>query len=140
MRRLILGCLTLTAALLMLSGCGSTEPGYTVHKLPSGRELKVLGVTKMFFAKGDPALMLKYRTDLRIEDQAQLRKEVEEVWQEFRVDVERAGVKAAIISVHEPPRRLLILSTNKSYNFLIQKSQAGVWEFLDDGAAAKQAG
>jgi hypothetical protein len=80
MRRLILGCLGLTAALLMLSGCGSAEPGYTVHKLPSGREVKVLGITKMFVTKGDPALVLKYRTDLRLEDHDQLRKEVEEVW------------------------------------------------------------
>jgi hypothetical protein len=132
MRRLILSCLAATAAVLTLSGCGSMDSNYTVHRLPSGLEVKVLGVTKMFFAKGDPALMLKHRTDLRIEDQARLRKEVEEVWQAFRVDVERAGVKAAIISAHEPPRRLLILSTNKSYNFLIQKSEAGVWEFLDD--------
>jgi len=51
-----------------------------VHRLPSGREVKVLGVTKMFFSKGDPALMLKYRTDLRLDDQEQLLKEVEEVW------------------------------------------------------------
>lgn len=140
MRRLILSCLAAAAAVLTLSGCGSMDSNYTVHRLPSGREVKVLGVTKMFFAKGDPALMLKYRTDLRIEDQARLRKEVEEVWQAFRVDVERAGVKAAIISAHEPSRRLLILSTNKSYNFLIQKSEAGVWEFLDDRDGRKQAG
>jgi len=45
-------------------GCGSADTGYTVHRLPSGREVKVLGVTEMFFSKGDPALMLKYRTDL----------------------------------------------------------------------------
>jgi len=51
-----------------------------VHRLPSGREVKVLGVTEMFFSKGDPALMLKYRTDLRLDDQEQLLKEVEEVW------------------------------------------------------------
>jgi len=38
-----------------------------VHRLPSGREVKVWGVTKMFFSKGDPALMLKYRTDLRLD-------------------------------------------------------------------------
>jgi hypothetical protein len=139
MRRLILGCLGLTAALLMLSGCGS-EPGYTVHKLPSGREVKVLGITKMFVTKGDPALVLKYRTDLRLEDHDQLRKEVEEVWQAFRVDVERAGLKAAVISVQATPKRMLIVTTSKGYNFVVKKSDAGAWEFLDDRASAKQAG
>ena len=139
MRRLILGCLTLTAALLMLSGCGSTDPGYTV-KLPSGREVKVIGITKMFFTKGDPALVLKYRTDLKLEDHEQLRKEVEEVWQAFRVDVERAGLKAAVISVQETSKRMLIVTTSKGYDFVVKKSDAGAWEFLDDRAAAKQAG
>ncbi len=140
MRRLILGCLTLTAALLMLSGCGSSEPGYTVHKLPSGREVKVLGITQMFFTKGDPALVLKYRTDLKLEDHEQLRKEVEEVWQVFRVDVERAGLKAAVISVQETPTRMLIITKSRGFNFVVKKSDAGAWEFLDDRAAAKQAG
>jgi hypothetical protein len=101
MRRLILG--SLKATVLALPGCGSTDTGYTGHKLASGREVKMIGITKMFFTKGDPALMLKYRTDLRLGDHDQLRKEVEEVWQGFRVAVERAGLKAAVISVQEPP-------------------------------------
>lgn len=83
-----------------------------MHRLPSGRAVKVLGVTKMFFSKGDPALMLKYRTDLRLDDQEQLRKEVEVVWQSFRVDVEQAGLKAAIINSPEPPKRVLIVTNS----------------------------
>ncbi len=140
MRRLILSALAVTMVLLALSGCGSTDTGYTVHKLPSGREVKVIGITQMFFTKGDPALMLKYQTALRLEDRDQLRKEVEEVWQAFRVDVERAGLKAAVISVQETPKRVLIVSTSKGYNFVVKKSESGAWEFLDDRASAKQAG
>jgi len=140
MRRLILSTLAVTMVLLALSGCGSTDTGYTVHKLPSGREVKVIGITQMFFTKGDPALMLKYQTALRLEDRDQLRKEVEEVWQAFRVDVERAGLKAAVISVQETPKRVLIVSTSKGYNFVVKKSESGAWEFLDDRASAKQAG
>ncbi len=137
MRLLKLGGLAL--AISLLTSCGSAEPPYTVRRLPSGREVKVLGVGKMFFAKGDPALMLKYRTDLHVEDKDELRREVDEIWQAFRVDVERAGLKAAIISAHEPSTRLFIITTNKSYNFVIQKSDAGKWEFLDSGAG-KQTG
>jgi len=84
--------------------------------------------------------MLKYQTALRLEDRDQLRKEVEEVWQVFRVDVERAGLKAAVISVQETPKRVLIVSTSKGYNFVVKKSEAGTWEFLDDRSAAKQTG
>src|SRR5512145_2988023 len=138
MRRLTLG--SLATVVLALTACGPANMGYTVHRLPSGREVKVLSVTRMAFAKGDPALMLKYRTDLRLEDQAQVRKEVEEVWQAFRFDVEQAGLKAAIISVHELPTNLLIVRTDKSYNFVIQKSSKGTWEFLDDRGPRKQAG
>ena len=47
MRLLIVSSLAVTMLLLALGGCSSTEPGYTVHKLPSGREVKVLGITKM---------------------------------------------------------------------------------------------
>src|SRR5262245_37541311 len=140
MRLLILSSLAVTMLLLALGGCGSTEPGYTVHKLPSGREVKVLGMTKMFFAKGDSALVLKYRTALKLDDHEQLRKEVEEVWQAFRGDVEREGLKAAVISVQETPKRVLIMTKSRGYNFVVKKSDAGAWEFLDGGAQTKQAG
>jgi hypothetical protein len=125
MRRLILG--GLTAIVLTLTGCGSVDNNYTVQRLPSGREVKT-------------ALMLKYRTDLRLDDHEQVRKEVEEIWQVFRVDVERAGMKAAIISVQKPGTQILIVSTSKSHNFVIQKSEAGTWEFLDDLTPRRQAG
>ena len=138
MRRRIL-CFCFVAMVLAPAGCGFNDTGYTVHRLPSGREVKVLSVTKMFFSKGDPALMLRYRTDVRLEDKTQIRKEVEEVWQAFRFDVEQAGLKAAIISVQEPPGRLFIVSASKSYNFAIQKSSKGTWEFLDDRGPHKQA-
>jgi hypothetical protein len=32
------------------------------------------------------------------------------------------------------------VTTNKSYNFVIQKSTAGNWEFLDDCGLRRQAG
>lgn len=138
MRRFILG--GLTAIALTLTGCGSVDRNYTVQRLPSGREVKIIGIGKMFFSKGDQALTLKYRTDLRLDDHEQVRKEVEEIGQVFRVDVERTGMKAAIISVQEPGKQMLIVSTSKSYNFVIQKSEAGTWEFLDDRAPRRQAG
>jgi uncharacterized lipoprotein YmbA len=52
MRLLILSSLAVTMLLLALGGCGSTEPGYTVHKLPSGREVKVLGMSQDVLREG----------------------------------------------------------------------------------------
>jgi hypothetical protein len=130
----------LVAMILALTGCGPGSTSYTAHRLPSGRDVKVLSVTKTLLAKGDTALMLKYRTDLRLEDHVQVRKEVEEVWQAFRFDVEQAGLKAAIISVHELPSHLLIVRTDKSYSFVIQRSSRGIWEYLDDRGPRKPAG
>ena len=51
MRRLILG--GLTALVPTLTGCGSVDNNYTVQRLPSGREVKIIGIGKMFFSKGD---------------------------------------------------------------------------------------
>ena len=128
------------AAVLVLAvtSCNAAAPAYSVYQLPSGRHVKVIGVGKMSFSKGDPALMLKYQTDLTIQEAEQLRREVDEIWQVFRVDVERAGMRAAIISANEAPRRFLIVTTNKSYNFVIQRTHTGNWEFLSDQAATRK--
>jgi len=52
--------------LTILLGCGGSPPPYQERTLPSGQTVKVLGVGKMFFTKGDAALMLKYQTDLNL--------------------------------------------------------------------------
>src|SRR5438093_5619304 len=57
----------------------------------------------MFFTKGDAALILKYQTDLNLDDQAALHREVLAIWDVFRQDVERAGLKGAIVSANERP-------------------------------------
>lgn len=113
--------------LLSLVACDAGPP-YTVRKLPSGREVKVVAVSKMSFTRGDPALMLKYQTDLRIEDKEALRKEVEDIWQVFRLDVEEAGLKNAIVSANEVPKGWFI-KKGRGYNFIVIKNEAGVWQF-----------
>lgn len=108
-----------------LSGC-NPGPQYQVQRLPSGKELKVLGVGKMFFSGGPPALMLKYRTDLDLDDRSALEREVDEIWQHFRIDVERAGLTSAIISAEDAPKGFIVTS-NRSFNFVYRKSADGAW-------------
>src|SRR5207247_631318 len=48
----------LSAMILALAvACGGSPPPYQERTLPSGQTVKVLGVGKMFFTKGDAALM-----------------------------------------------------------------------------------
>jgi len=82
----------------------------------------------MFFTKGDPALMLKYQTDLSLDDKQALRMEAEDIWKEFRLNVEQAGLKNAIISAHETPKGLII-KKSRGVNFVVNKNDSGVWEF-----------
>ena len=137
MKRLALS-LSGVALALALASCNAAPPPHSVYQLPSGRQVKVIGMGKMFFSKGEPALMLKYQTDLPTQDVPQLRREAEEIWQVFRIDVEREGLKAAIISANEAPRRFLLVSSSKGHNFVIQKTDGGKWEFLDDRTAARK--
>jgi hypothetical protein len=106
-------------------GC-TQAPAYQVTRLPSGREIKVLGVTKMFFSQDDPALMLKYQTDLDLDDGAALAAEVEEVWQVFRKDAEAAQVNGAIILVSDAPKGFIV-TTNNNHGFVFERSPDGAW-------------
>jgi hypothetical protein len=115
----------LAIALVVLTGC-SAGPGYQAQTLPSGKIVKVLGVTQMSFAKGDSALILKYQTDLPIDDIAALAKEADEIWPSFRVDVEKAGLSNAVMSATSPPNGFIV-KQSKSYTFVYTRDQGGNW-------------
>jgi len=115
----------------MLGGCSSDAQRSKSLTLPSGRTVRVLGVGRMNFTAGDPALMLKYETDLRIQDKTALRTEVDDIWSVFRNDVEKGKFKAAIISANEVPQGL-IAKKSAGYNFVDQKRPDGRWHCLDD--------
>lgn len=76
--------------------------------------------------------MLQYQTDLKVADKAALRAEADEIWPVFKVDVERANLKNAIISANEVPQGFIIKRGN-SYNFVYEKNADGVWHCMDDG-------
>ena len=110
--------------LLCLCACSGTKLEQV--KLPSGDSIGVLGVTTMHFSNGPPALLLKYQTDKPINDTAALRKQAEEVWTQFRPQVERQGLKNAILSANDPPRGFIVTS-NSTYNFVFDQRPDGSW-------------
>src|SRR5207342_172685 len=102
--------------LLLLVACGSnvnyqtnTESGKHVLtldlgkpngagtiSLPSGKQVKVLGIHTLVFAKDPPALMFSYQTDISIDNKSALQREADEIWPVLRLDVEHAGLTAAV--------------------------------------------
>jgi|SRR5580700_9992282 hypothetical protein len=94
--------------------------------LPSGRHVKVLSVGKLYFSADSPALMLKYQTDIPLENQALLKAEADDIWQSFHADVEKAGFNTGIISANEPTKGLIIKST-KGFNFIYKRGGSGIW-------------
>ncbi len=133
-------CLWALAAVLILlaAGCTQSGPRYQIHKLPSGKEVRILGMYKMFFSNDDPALMLKYETDIQLSDAAALQKEVEEIWDVFQVDVEKAGLSTGILQASTPQTGSFI-KVSRSRNFVVQKNLKGIWEFAKDGEKGEEA-
>lgn len=70
--------------------------------------------------------MLKYETNLNLSDKHPLAKEADDVWDLFRLDVERAGFTSAIISANVKPSGGFI-HANQSYNFVFEKDAQGQW-------------
>ena len=115
---------------LFLISC-SSQVKYTTQKLPSGKEIKILGIGKMYFPKDKTtALTLRYQTDISIDDVDLLRKEVEEIWPVFRIDAVKSGLSNAMIMATSPPfKKFLFFYTSRSYNFFVTKKANGTWDF-----------
>jgi len=98
----------------------------------------------MLLAGGkNKALMLKYETDKNLGDKQALAKEADDIWDLFRIDVERAGFNSAIISANGKQSGGPI-QTNQSYNFVFEKDAQAQWRCLNDkivtiGTPAKSA-
>lgn len=99
-----LGVVLLSVAALA-SACGPAEPGYTVVASPAGGELKLEELSETLAPGGEPALLLRYRTDLDLSDVPALEREIVEVWNYLRPRVEARGFDAAVIQAAywEPP-------------------------------------
>jgi hypothetical protein len=126
------------AASLLVTSCTPPPPSYTERKLSSGRMIKDAGATKIAFSGGDTALMLRYYTDVDMSDHAALKAEAEEIWKDFQVQVDKAGLKGAILSANEMPHGFI--SQTSMFNFVFEKQPTGQWLLHKDekSKAAKE--
>lgn len=118
--------------LVALAGCSvGSVPNYKVRQLSSGKSLRVLGVGPMNFPDSGPALVLKYETDVKFDDQAGLRKEADEIWADFKADVEKTNVSSAVLSANSPPKGTIIRQA-QGFNFVFVKLADGTWKCTTD--------
>jgi len=109
---------------------GPGSPG-SPTTLPSGRQIKITGIGPMHFPNGTDAMILNCETDISIDDKADLRKEVDEIWSIFRKDVEAAGTTNGVIRVTRPEGSGLV-TQSKGYGFVFEKRADGQWHCLQD--------
>ena len=114
------------AILSLASGCSTLGRSYQVTKLPSGKEIRLIGVGQISYPNDRQALILKYQTELNIDDKVALSKEIEEIWSVFKSEVEKAHLSNAIISANEVPKGFFI-NRNRSFNYVFKKSAEGIW-------------
>jgi hypothetical protein len=105
-------------------------------KLPCGKTIKILSISKVEYSKGVMALMVRYETTLSVDEHKALSEEVDDVWKLAEKDVEHLGYNEAIISSNEVPKGIF-LTTNRMQNFIFEKGADGKWTRLnrDDLAA-----
>jgi len=115
--RVVRRILTITLGLLL--GACTSSPSLTTQNLPSGKTINLLGIGTMYLTE-----------DSSIDDVDLLRKDVEEIWPMFRVNVEESELSNAIIAATSPPETTrLIFSTSRSHNFVSSKKENGTWDF-----------
>ena len=107
---------------------GATSPEPPEIKLPSGRTFRSLGVVKINFRKSEPALMLTYVSNAKGSgDTETIADEVEEIWPEFQKEVDKAGLRAAIIAASSPPPSSFGFSKGWKFNTVFSKGSDGRW-------------
>jgi hypothetical protein len=95
--------------------------------LPSGRRVVVLGSGPVRFTQGAPALMIRYATELSVDDTVPLAREAEEVFQAYRQRAEAAKLNGLVASAFEMPRGGGSGQQARGYNFSWTRDGSGLW-------------
>ncbi|MBK8474923.1 MAG: hypothetical protein IPL39_01065 [Opitutaceae bacterium] len=94
-----------------LAGGEPVKDAPSVLRLASGKEIKVLSITRTTLHGSDePAVSLQYETTISFQDMAKLWSEVEQVWAALRPIAEQQKVHAAVVTANQPASSFLPLS------------------------------
>lgn len=119
----------LFALAILLAGCSQSK-NYEVHVLDSGNEVRIQSMGVIHFSEGEPALMLKYLTDIPFDDISKLRAEADDIWHTFVHNVEDANLTVGVLSAQTPEDKVLgsLITKNESYNFIWVKQEDSTWK------------
>jgi hypothetical protein len=92
-------------------------------ELSSGKEIKILGKKRVKLDSNETALVLKYRTNLKLSRAKSLSKEVEEIWNIFKEEVEEADLRYAIITAST--------KSMDTASFMYERSDNGSWKLVN---------
>ena len=102
---------------------------FKMTHLPNGMNIKLIGVAKIICAEGPPQAMLRYRTDIPVDQNhiGRIIKEETAIWPTFRINVEQMGLNYAAICACSPPRNL----PNRPFVSYVSvwRKQGGRWVF-----------
>ncbi len=117
----------LTSLLLVFLCACTSAPNYQVQTLANGKQVMVIGITKMYSTNGvNKWLILDYQTEVPITDVDALKKEADQIWPYFKNDVEQAGMDEALIRANSAPAGTII-KESKSYGLSYKKAADGTW-------------
>lgn len=112
-------------------GAFAQNPGYQLVRLTSGKQIKLLGITPGLSDGGAPRSMtLRYQTDRSISDKKELAAEVDDIWDMFKIEVEKHGLGVGVISANAQP--LGGDKFNHRFDFVLIKDASGKWQCLND--------
>ncbi|HUB66785.1 MAG TPA: hypothetical protein VL981_04805 [Candidatus Methylacidiphilales bacterium] len=117
-----------TACLASTHTFASLEPGQ-ILKLPGGHTVKILSITKIEYSKGVMAVMVRYQTNLSLDQRTALVQEVDDFWKIAVKDVDHYGYNEAILSSNEIHKGLF-LTASRMLNFIFEKGPDGKWTRL----------
>ena len=118
----------LAVALVWLGWSRHTAKLFT---LPSGKQIKITSIVPMHFPNGSDAMIMNCETDISIDDMANLRMEVDEIWGILQKNAERANMTNGVIRISHPEGSGLV-THSKGYGFVFEKRADGQWHCLQD--------
>jgi hypothetical protein len=105
---------------------GTNELPNNVHKLRSGRLIKVVKIVVMQYHQSEPIMMLKYETNIDLNDVSHLHEEVMDIWSEFKTKADEKKVNDVIISAYSVSKGSIV-QISKCYNFTFRKIAGKQW-------------
>lgn len=111
-------------ALLPLLACGG---GGALKTLPSGHAFRVLRGGQVQFADGSKAAMIVFESERRPDDQKGLAADAAELWEAYRPEVERTGLRTAILQANQPKHVLLLQKGGVITGFTWERQADGRW-------------